>query len=237
MIIERLEATLARDEGKDLKRHDVDGIAHIGVGRNLEGRGLTDEEMEYLDVTDEDELHEITEEQSKYLFENDLQLATEICYNIIGDGFNNLSDVRQEVLLNMAFNMGEPRLRRFKKMWAAIEEQDWEEAADEMLDSKAAKQTGKRYERLANAMENDDGDAFEVDYGEVNDVTVDPQFDTPEAQALVRLTAIETDLKSVNDKVAKIDDRLEGIEKNLSTLIEILNKPKTDKKKLIAGLI
>lgn len=63
-----------------------------------------------------------------------------------------LNKVRREILLNMAFNMGLPTLAKFKKMWAAIKLQDWEEAAKQMLDSKWAKQVGYRANELADAM-------------------------------------------------------------------------------------
>ena len=52
----------------------------------------------------------------------------------------------------MAFNMGVPRLRKFKKMWAAIHDEDFQTAAKEMLDSRWANQVKSRSVKLANMM-------------------------------------------------------------------------------------
>lgn len=66
--------------------------------------------------------------------------------------FSRLSPVRKDVVLNMTFNLGLPGFRRFKKTIDAIEAEDWEKAAREMLNSRWAKQVGKRAEELAAMM-------------------------------------------------------------------------------------
>ena len=50
------------------------------------------------------------------------------------------------------FNMGVPRLMKFVKMWGAIEVGDFYEASEQMLDSRWAKQVGKRSKHLAEMM-------------------------------------------------------------------------------------
>ena len=60
-----------------------------------------------------------------------------------------LSQKRVEALANMAFNLGVPRLLKFKKMWAAIEAGDFDEAAAQALDSKWATQVKGRADRIA----------------------------------------------------------------------------------------
>jgi lysozyme len=52
----------------------------------------------------------------------------------------------------MAFNMGVPRLCKFKKMWAAIHNEDFTVASKEMLDSRWANQVKSRSTKLAHAM-------------------------------------------------------------------------------------
>ena len=151
---ERLRETLKRDEGFELKRHEVQGIDHIGYGINLEEE-LPDELLQYLDVEDESEIQEITQEQADYLLDYYVGIAEGDCITIFGDQWEQLSDLRQEVLINLAFNLGLPRLKAFRKMITAIREEDWAEVAAQMLDSKAAKQTGERYSRLANAFSSD----------------------------------------------------------------------------------
>lgn len=58
----------------------------------------------------------------------------------------------RDVIMNMAYNLGVPRLFQFKKMWAAIAIGDYEAAADEMMDSKWAVQVGQRAFDLSEIM-------------------------------------------------------------------------------------
>ncbi len=62
--------------------------------------------------------------------------------------FEELPPTIQEVLLDMGYNMGIPRLMKFKKMWKAIDEGDWERMADEMVDSRWYHQVGNRSKNL-----------------------------------------------------------------------------------------
>lgn len=69
--------------------------------------------------------------------------------------YNKLDPVRQGVLLDMHYNLGDERFRGFKKMISALEHQKYDEAAREMLDSKWAEQVGRRAETLAEKMRED----------------------------------------------------------------------------------
>lgn len=64
----------------------------------------------------------------------------------------NLGPVRKAVLLGMLFQMGLGRVKKFKKMIVALMDKNWDKAADEMLDSRWAKQTPKRAEEAAQMM-------------------------------------------------------------------------------------
>lgn len=66
---------------------------------------------------------------------------------------NVLSDNRQIALANAAYNLGVPGLAGFHNLWAAVGVGDFKAAARELLDSKAARQTGDRYQRLAALLE------------------------------------------------------------------------------------
>ena len=129
------------------------GIATIGIGRNLEDRGITPEELEWMDIPNMDTIYQygISEADAMYLAQNDVQIVEEELLRS-HPCVENLDAVRQLVLVDMAFNMGVPRLGKFKKMWAAIHENNFEEAAKEMLDSRWANQVKSRATKLAHAM-------------------------------------------------------------------------------------
>ena len=131
---ERLIDQLIRHEGMELKVYkDSLGIETIGIGRNLVDRG-------------------VTEEEARYLCNNDIAIVErELVQNF--PIVSSLSDIRIRVLLDMAFNVGLPRLRGFKRMWAALDKHDYGEAAKEMLDSKWARQVKTRAYTLARMME------------------------------------------------------------------------------------
>ena len=129
------------------------GIATIGIGRNLEDRGITPEELEWMDIPNMDTIYQygISEADAMYLAQNDVQIVEEELLRS-HPCVENLDAVRQLVLVDMAFNMGVPRLGKFKKMWAAIHENNFDEAAKEMLDSRWANQVKARSTKLAHAM-------------------------------------------------------------------------------------
>ena len=132
---------------------DTLGIDTIGIGRNLEDRGITDEELEDMGIADIDHVYEfgITEADAILLAENDVEIVEDEllrAHPCVG----GLDAVRQLVLIDMAFNMGVPRLCKFKKMWAAIHDEDFTTASKEMLDSRWANQVKSRSTKLAHAM-------------------------------------------------------------------------------------
>ena len=131
------------------------GIDTIGIGRNLEDRGITDEELAYLYFPNIEAVYEhgITEKDARYLAENDVQIVEEELLRA-HPCVDRLDSVRQLILVDMAYNMGVPRLCKFEKMWNAIHEEDFPNAAKEMLDSRWAIQVKSRAVKLANAMHN-----------------------------------------------------------------------------------
>jgi lysozyme len=145
---------LMKSEGLRLEVYqDTLGIDTIGVGRNLEDRGITKDELDALDIPSINTVyqHGITEADAMYLLENDVQIVEDELVKA-HPCVDRLDSVRQLVLVDMAFNMGVPRLCKFKKMWAAIHEEDFRTAAKEMLDSRWAVQVKSRSHKLAHAM-------------------------------------------------------------------------------------
>ena len=132
---------------------DTLGIDTIGIGRNLKDRGISKAELEHMDIPNMDVVYEhgITKEDAVYLATNDVQIVEdELCQ--AHPCVDSLDSVRQLVVMDMAFNMGVPRLKKFKNMWAAIHDNDFKTAAKEMLDSRWARQVKGRATRLDHAM-------------------------------------------------------------------------------------
>jgi lysozyme len=137
MDIEALKNQLILHEGLKLEPYECTaGKLTIGVGRNIEDIG-------------------ITEDEARYLLDNDiLRVCDELDRNL--SWWRDLSDVRQRVLVDMVFNLGISRFMQFQNTISAIESGDYDKAAEEMLDSRWAKQVGQRAHRLANAMITDE---------------------------------------------------------------------------------
>jgi lysozyme len=147
---------LIKHEGLKLQVYqDTLGINTIGIGRNLEDRGITKQELDELDIPNIDHVYEygITEADAVYLATNDVQIVEEELVRA-HPCVDRLDSVRQLIVMDMAFNMGVPRLCKFKNMWNAIHDEDYPTAAKEMLDSRWATQVKGRATKLANAMHN-----------------------------------------------------------------------------------
>ena len=114
---------IKQHEGLRLKPyHCTAGKLTVGYGRNLEDRGITNDEAEYM-------------------LRNDIEL----CYQELDcfSWFRDLDQPRQYALVDLCFNMGLPSLLTFRKALAAMAEGLYDKAADEFLDSKWAKQVGE----------------------------------------------------------------------------------------------
>ena len=113
------------DCGKPCKTGDnIKGLLTVGYGRNLMGRGLSQEEAEYLLKNDVAEVYE------------DLRVAY--------PWFASLSNNRQIVMIDLRFNMGAAKLSTFKYFLKAMSLGAYQEAAHHLLDSQYAKQVGRR---------------------------------------------------------------------------------------------
>jgi lysozyme len=82
------------------------------------------------------------------LLANDIEQAEADASRVFMN-FEDLSDARKQALTNLAFNLGYGRLCGFRKMIRAVEHEEWEQAARELLDSKYAKQVKGRSVELA----------------------------------------------------------------------------------------
>lgn len=89
----------------------------------------------------------ITEEEASFLLMQDIERSVSECESF--NWFADLDEPRAMVVVALAFQMGFPRLNKFGKMLAAFADEDYETAADELLDSRFANQVPRRAERLS----------------------------------------------------------------------------------------
>ena len=84
-------------------------------------------------------------------FDGDVEVVLSECKVLYPD-FEDLPEEAQQIIANMMFNLGRPRLSKFVGMKRGVDEIDWNSAADEMVDSRWYRQVGARAERLVNRM-------------------------------------------------------------------------------------
>ena len=124
---------IKKHEGLRLKPYrDPEGILTIGYGRNLEDKGISEKEAEIL-------------------LQNDIKRAEADLKQVIPE-IRKINIERFNVLVDMIFNLGINRFKKFKKMIKAIKTKNYEKAAEEMLNSKWAGQVKGRALELAEIM-------------------------------------------------------------------------------------
>lgn len=130
---QKLKNLLVQHESyKQFPYVDTAGHLTIGIGRNLKDRGISINE-------------------ALYLLDEDAQYFTSKLTNTL-KFWGDLNEARQVVLVDMCFNLGLQGLLGFKDMMLAIEAEDYDRAANEMLQSKWATQVGERAICLAGIM-------------------------------------------------------------------------------------
>ena len=128
-VINLAKASLIKHEGFRSKVYQCTaGKNTVGVGRNLDDKGITEREAEYLLDND--------------IVECIQDLAT-FSY------WNKLNEHQQAALIDLRFNLGAAGYRSFKMMGKALEIGDYTEAAYQIMHSKYHDQVGKRAEDVA----------------------------------------------------------------------------------------
>ena len=139
MNIEKLREEIAADEGEV---HEI-YLDHLGLPTFGIGHLVRDDDPESgLPVgtpVDNDRVVEA--------FESDIETVLSDCNKLYSD-FDDLPEEAQRVIANMMFNMGRPRLSKFKGMKSGVDARDWNRAADEMVDSRWYRQVTNRADRL-----------------------------------------------------------------------------------------
>lgn len=145
MNLEQLRMQLEYDEGCEYEVY----LDHLGLPTFGIGHLVTENDEEYgCEVGTA-----VAEDRVREVFEDDIQITIDECMRLY-DNWTDLPDEVQLILANMMFNMGRPRLSGFKKFNAAIANKEWEEASEEMIDSKWYRQVTNRAERLVKRMRN-----------------------------------------------------------------------------------
>jgi len=93
----------------------------------------------------------VDEDRVRQRFNLDIAVTIEDC-KVLYDDFDDLPEECQHIIANMMFNMGRPRLSKFKGMKAGVDARDWNKAADEMVDSRWYDQVTNRAKRLVARM-------------------------------------------------------------------------------------
>ena len=93
----------------------------------------------------------VSEDRVAEAFDVDIKSVLRDCNRLYSD-FHYLPEEAQQIIANMMFNLGFPRLSKFRGMKAGVDARDWVAAADEMIDSRWYRQGGARAERLVDRM-------------------------------------------------------------------------------------
>lgn len=149
---EKLINQLIDHEGEVLQVYECPaGFKTIGVGRNLETKGLNDDEFKHLGLDKYPKVNlillleqrGITKEESRYLLSNDIDYFISELDKRLGF-FKSLPETAKIVLVDMAFNLGVNGLLKFKNTLSLIEKGQYIAASKEMLNSAWKFQVGKR---------------------------------------------------------------------------------------------
>ena len=139
MNLEQLREQLEIDEGVKYEIYnDHLGYATFGVGHLV-----LESDPEFGDPIGTP----VSESRVVEAFEQDCENVLRDCH-ILYEDFDGLPEEAQQVIANMMFNMGRPRLSKFKGMKRGVDSRDWNAAADEMVDSRWYRQVTKRADRL-----------------------------------------------------------------------------------------
>jgi len=143
MNIEQLRKELEVDEGVKYEIYnDHLGYPTFGIGHLV--RDNDPESGEPVGTP-------VSEDRVIEAFNQDVETVLSDC-NILYDDFDDLPEEAQLIIANMMFNLGRPRLSKFKGMKAGVDSRDWKKAADEMIDSAWCRQVPNRAGRLVTRM-------------------------------------------------------------------------------------
>ena len=136
---DQLRVELADDEGCKYSIY----LDHLNLPTFGIGHLITEADPEFGEPIGT----EVSEERVRKAFNLDVAVTIDEC-KVLYDDFDDLPEEAQLVICNMMFNMGRPRLSKFKGMKAGCDARDWNKMADEMVDSRWHDQVPNRAKRL-----------------------------------------------------------------------------------------
>ena len=143
MNINKLRRQLEIDEGVkyevylDHLNKKTFGIGHLVLDKDPESK---------MEVGDP-----VSERRVEEAFDKDIQSVIDDCQRLYSN-FNAMPEECKQITATMMFNMGLPKMKAFKKMNAAIEDEDYLKASEEMVDSKWYRTVPNRADRLVQRM-------------------------------------------------------------------------------------
>jgi GH24 family phage-related lysozyme (muramidase) len=143
MNIDQLRKELEVDEGVKYEIYND----HLGYPTFGIGHLVIDTDPEY----GEEVGTPVSEDRVAEAFDKDVRTVISDCEVLYPD-FDELPEECQLIIANMMFNMGRPRLKKFKGMKRGVDSRDWNAAADEMIDSAWYRQVPNRAGRLVKRM-------------------------------------------------------------------------------------
>ena len=185
-----LAALEMRNEGKRLRPYpDAHGNPTIAVGRNLRGNGISIEELNVLsNEIDRDLLlseariqkgriyidslelanrvfvKPLTREDVEFLLVSDLRNTTHDAIEVFGEQiWQEISPARRLAILDILFNLGMPRFRKFVNFIESVRGKDWQKASIDLLLSQAARENIVRFYRAAVVTRTDNKRLFDLD--------------------------------------------------------------------------
>lgn len=140
---DKLRKELAEDEGCKYEIY----LDHLGLPTFGIGHLITENDPEHGKPVGT----VVEQERVQAAFNLDIAVTINDCHRLYKD-FDDLPEEAQRVIANMMFNLGYPRLSKFKGMKAGVDARDWNEAADQMVDSRWYTQVPNRARRLVARM-------------------------------------------------------------------------------------
>lgn len=198
---------------------DTKGIPTIGYGTNLTTNFAKSYITNNLKYDYEKVLsgkQNINVEDANNLFQDSYNTAIKDASMFVSN-FNSLSSERQLVLIDMSYNIGS-NINKFVNLKSAIEQEDWEKASSEILNSKYASDVKSRANRNAEVMKNGTSEATDK-YLNEHKITID---------SLTNIIKENNENKTINSNYEQADSDAKFMEEQLDNSDNAVSQEEVD---------